>query len=196
MISPNTLVLTLWLIWILIWIAAAFSAARTAEKAARSERFGERVLLTAGAVLMFLHPSTFGVLLQPLLPMPAWVPWLGVAVTALGLGVAVWARVKLGRLWSGTAAIKVQHTIVRSGPYGVARHPIYSGILLALLGTAVTRHTLGALLGLVLLVVGLLLRIRHEEHLLIDHFGDEYRRYQREVPAVVPHLWPPRNERV
>lgn len=186
----------LWLAWLLVWLVAALWVAPTAARQSRSARFGERVLLTAGAILMFLHPASFDVLLHPILRLPAWASWTGVGVTALGLGVAVWARVHLGRLWSGTVAIKSRHSIVRSGPYGAARHPIYSGLLLALLGTAITRGTLGALIGLVLLVFGIFVRIRHEETLLIAHFGDEYRRYKEDVPAVVPHLRAPRHEAI
>jgi protein-S-isoprenylcysteine O-methyltransferase Ste14 len=188
MFTPATVVSLLWLVWIVIWVGAAFTAARIAERAPGPERFAERVLLTGGAILLFLHPAAFGVLLRPSLPAAHWLRWTGVVLTLLGLGVAVWARFRLGRLWSGVAAIKVEHSLIRTGPYAVVRHPIYSGMLLALLGSAIARGTLGALVGLVLLGIGLALRVRHEESLLVAHFGDAYRRYRQEVPAVVPRF--------
>src|SRR5215467_12702020 len=84
-----------------------------------------------------------------------WIARVGVALTAIGLGFTVWARVQLGRFWSGTVTLKEGHELVRTGPYAVTRHPIYTGLLLALIGSAMARGTLGGLLGLVLLTFGI-----------------------------------------
>ena len=71
----------------------------------------------------------------------------------------------------------------------MTRHPIYTGLLLALIGTSVARDSVAALIGLCLLVVGLVVKIRQEERLLMEHFGKAYQMYQAEVPAIVPGLW-------
>jgi len=105
---------------------------------------------------------------------------------ALGIGFAGWARRHLGRFWSSTIAIKAEHALIRTGPYALSRHPIYTGLLLAVIGIALVRGTLGGFAGLALVVLGGLLRMRQEEQLLLKHFGDAYRAYQVEVPAVFP----------
>jgi protein-S-isoprenylcysteine O-methyltransferase Ste14 len=190
MTEPHTIVNILWIVWLLVWIIAGLRTAPTVARQSKTNRFKDRVPLTIGSVLMFLHPAWFGVLLRPLLPDAYDLALAGTILTALGLGVSIWARAHLGRLWSGSVALKSNHEVIRTGPYQATRHPIYSGVLLALLGTTLVRGTLGSLLGLILLAIGLLLRIRQEERLLLSHFGEQYRRYQRDVPAVVPRLWP------
>lgn len=88
-------------------------------------------------------------------------------------------------LWLITAG----HAIIRTGPYGIVRHPIYTGLILAFAGTALTRVTLASLLGIVLIVVGLIVKIRQEERLLTDHFGAGYEAYRADVRALIPYIW-------
>ena len=120
-----------------------------------------------GALLLFFRPRGLGGLMQPLLRTP-WIGWAGAALVAIGLGFAGWARFHLGRLWSGRVTLKEDHAIIRTGPYGIVRHPIYTGLVLALVGTGLAQGTVPALAGLVLIVIGLLIKIRQEERLLTD----------------------------
>jgi protein-S-isoprenylcysteine O-methyltransferase Ste14 len=106
----------------------------------------------------------------------------------VGLGFAIWARVQIGRFWSGTVALKAEHALIRGGPYAITRHPIYSGLLLALIGTAITRDSRAAFLGLPLVFAGLFVKLKQEERLLLDRFGPEYEKYRAEVPALIPRL--------
>ncbi|HEV8454217.1 MAG TPA: isoprenylcysteine carboxylmethyltransferase family protein [Gemmatimonadales bacterium] len=153
-----------------------------------ASRLAHSVFIWGGAALLFLHPRRSRLLLYPLLPRSVWIVWGGVVLVALGLGFSAWARAHLGRFWSGTVTLKAEHVLIRTGPYAWTRHPIYTGLLLALIGTALVRGTLAAFAGLVLLVAGVMLKIRQEERLLSEHFGASYRAYQAEVPAVVPRL--------
>ena len=110
----------------------------------------------------------------------------GLLVTVLGIGFAIWARAHLGTNWSSRPAIHENHTITRTGPYAIVRHPIYTGILTGILGTAIAT---GALLGFVSLLVIFflfLIKIRMEEQFLLEEFGEEYERYRGEVKALVP----------
>src|SRR5947208_1039657 len=188
MISASRTVAALWLIWILAWIIAARWTAPTVARQATSSRLAHSALLAVGAALLFFHPSRFGMLPRSLLPETGWLPWIGVVVTVLGLGMAGWARAHLGRLWSGSVTIKSEHTIVRTGPYAFTRHPIYTGLLLAFVGTALVNGTVAGVIGLVLLALGIVLKIRQEEQLLVEHFGEAYRIYAAEVPALIPRL--------
>jgi protein-S-isoprenylcysteine O-methyltransferase Ste14 len=110
------------------------------------------------------------------------------ALLAAGLGFAVWARVHLGRNWSGTVSVKEDHELIRSGPYAYVRHPIYTGILAAVLGTAIASGTVRALIGLVIIAAALVRKSHIEERFMRETFPGQYERYSAEVPALIPFL--------
>jgi protein-S-isoprenylcysteine O-methyltransferase Ste14 len=114
--------------------------------------------------------------------------WSGILVLALGLGFTVWARRVLGSNWSGRIAIKEDQQLVRAGPYRSIRHPIYTGGLIAILGTAVASGRISGFLGLALASAALGLKMRIEERWLIREFGDRYAEYRRTSWMVVPYL--------
>jgi len=107
-------------------------------------------------------------------------------VLIAGLGFAVWARVHLGRNWSGAVTVKEGHELIRTGPYGYVRHPIYTGILTGVIGTVVCSGTLRATLGFVIIAVALTRKLRTEEALMRETFPGQYEKYCEEVPALVP----------
>ena len=112
-------------------------------------------------------------------------------VMFLGLLLTWLARIHLGRLWSSAITRKEQHRVVDTGPYAVVRHPIYTGIITALVATAAIEATLAALVGATLISSGLWLKARAEERFLMVELGpDDYRSYCRRVPMLVPFLWP------
>src|SRR5262245_9526769 len=188
MMSPNTSLRILWTAWLLGWLAAAPWAAKTVIRQSAASRLANAILLLAGGFLLFIRPSGSGGLLRSQFVTSVWSEWGGVVAVAAGLGFAGWARVHLGRFWSGTVTLKADHALIRTGPYGLVRHPIYTGLLLAAAGTALARHTVGGVLGLGLLVLGIVVKLRQEERLLSEHFGDAYRSYQKEVPALIPRF--------
>jgi len=97
----------------------------------------------------------------------------------------------LGKQWSLAARLVQGHELVTGGPYGLVRHPIYTSMFGMLISTAIAISQWQELLiGAVIFLLGTALRIRAEEQLLIDAFGDEYREYARTVPALIPD-WPP-----
>jgi len=98
----------------------------------------------------------------------------------------VWARVFLGANWSATVTIKQDHEIIRSGPYALVRHPIYSGLLLGMLGTAIAIGEMRGLVGLVFL--GWWLKLQTEEQFLVEQFGTQYLKYRQETKALIPFV--------
>ncbi|HEX9220731.1 MAG TPA: isoprenylcysteine carboxylmethyltransferase family protein [Gemmatimonadaceae bacterium] len=188
MIAPTTTIATLWGIWLLGWLITARATAKSVVEQPGSSRLAHSLFMLIGALLLFFRPRGLGGLMQPLLRTP-WIGWAGVALVAIGLGFAGWARFHLGRLWSGRVTLKEDHAIIRTGPYGIVRHPIYTGLVLALVGTALAQGTVPALAGLVLIVIGLLIKIRQEERLLTDHFGAAYEAYRADVRALIPYVW-------
>jgi protein-S-isoprenylcysteine O-methyltransferase Ste14 len=188
MITSTAVVSALWLVWLVGWLLAAGWTARTVAHQSAAPRLAHSVFVWLGAALLFFHLTRGAPFQVSLLPNSAWVGWGGVILIFLGLGFAGWARYYLGRLWSGSVTLKADHVIVRTGPYAMTRHPIYSGLLLALIGTALARGTIASLLGVLSIAIGVVLKIRQEESLLIEHFGEGYLAYQSEVPALVPRI--------
>jgi len=124
-------------------------------------------------------------LAAPILPYSEAQFWIGGAVTAAGLGFSVWARVHLGVYWSGNVTLKEGHRLIRSGPYRLVRHPIYTGILFGMLGSAIAKDQVLGLLAVAVTVVSFVRKLRIEEKWLTEEFGEEYLQYRREVRALL-----------
>jgi protein-S-isoprenylcysteine O-methyltransferase Ste14 len=122
------------------------------------------------------------------------VPWspgtfaIAAAVTAAGLLFSVWARRYLGRNWSGTVTIKENHELITAGPYGIVRHPIYTGLILGFAGSGMAIAEWRGVLATVLAFLSFLFKLRIEERWMRDQFGDVYQAYCRSVPALVPFV--------
>ncbi len=112
----------------------------------------------------------------------------GVAVLAASFAFAVWARDHLGSYWSGTITMKEKHELVQSGPYSFVRHPIYTGFIMGMTGTAIALGELRGILAVLLLIVAYLRKIRIEEKWLIAHFGQVYLDYRKNVKALIPFV--------
>ncbi len=180
----------LWFCWLLVWLAWAFFAKRTR----RRERPGTRLIY--GSVVSF---GAFILFSQPRSPFPGWLharviapnpvaASIGILVTLAGLLFSVWARLHLGTNWSGAVTIKVGHELVRTGPYRFVRHPIYSGIVLATLGTAVCLGELRGFLGAAIVFLGFTYKSRLEEGFMTQTFGAAYDDYRRHTGGIIPKL--------
>jgi protein-S-isoprenylcysteine O-methyltransferase Ste14 len=115
--------------------------------------------------------------------------FVGLVVTVLGLLLAIWARVVLGGNWSGTVTFKENHELIVRGPYALVRHPIYTALLLMFLGTALAIGTAGGFVGLALFFLSFWIKLRQEEALMTEHFGDQYRDYKKRVKALIPFVF-------
>jgi protein-S-isoprenylcysteine O-methyltransferase Ste14 len=183
----------LWLVWLAGWWLGALKSARTVASASPGSQLSYSIFTWIGAALLFFNALRGGIFSAALYPSLPIVAWIGVALVAIGLAHAVWARLHLGKLWSARVTLKTEHRIIKTGPYKITRHPIYTGMLLALVGTVLVRDTVVGLIGFALITIGFVLKLRQEERMLTEHFGDDYRVYRREVPALIPHPWPPVN---
>jgi protein-S-isoprenylcysteine O-methyltransferase Ste14 len=173
----------LWLSFLLYWVLSARSVATTKVEEGLAVRIASNSLLLLAAMLLVGSAIPLGPLDGRFVPALAWISTAGVALTAAGLAFAVWARVHLGRNWSGRVTLKVGHQLIRTGPYALIRHPIYSGILAGLLGTALWIGEYRALLG-----VGLWWKAHREEVFLAREFGEEYARYRQRAGMFVPRF--------
>jgi len=179
----------LWIGLWLVWLVSALAAKRTVQRQSPGSRIVQAIPITAAFFLLFgrrMWPLWLHLRFFPASHIT--MVWLGLALTAAGLAFAVWARLWIGNNWSGTVTIKEQHELIQGGPYALVRHPIYTGLLLAFLGTAVAYGEIRGLAGFLLAVLGFSLKLRTEESFMIQQFGDAYLDYKRRVKALVPFV--------
>lgn len=176
-----------WLLFVIYWFISAVWAKRIKVKEPIGVRFAYRPLAGV-AIIILVFPRRFPSLQYPLWPENRVTFFSGAVVMLAGLAFAAWARVHLGRNWSASVAIKEDHHLIRSGPYGIVRHPIYTGILVALLGTAIAVGRINLIIAFFLFSLSFWIKSRFEETFMVQTFGDEYIRYRKEVPALVPFL--------
>jgi protein-S-isoprenylcysteine O-methyltransferase Ste14 len=171
-----------WGIFWLYWLVAAFSMKRGRVPWARELRI--RALIAVVVVILI----RLGVFKDHRLNMDLWRGALGLALFAPGLGLAIWARVHLGRNWGTPMTQKAEPQLVTSGPYRRVRHPIYSGILVGGLGTAVA---LGWRWLIAVALAGLyfIYSATVEERYLTEQFPDAYPRYKRATKMLLPFIF-------
>ncbi|MGC9947826.1 MAG: isoprenylcysteine carboxylmethyltransferase family protein [Bryobacteraceae bacterium] len=177
---------------ILGWVAFSLYweiAAKNAAAAKTSESKGSRavhVFLANAALLLEIVPIRG---LGRFLPAASLIMTAGLAVEALGLCLTIWARRHLGRNWSGEITIKVDHQLIRSGPYKLLRHPIYTGLLTMYAGIAIVTGEWLAIVGFAMAAFAYWRKIRLEEANLRVAFGAEYESYRRDTWALLPGLF-------
>jgi protein-S-isoprenylcysteine O-methyltransferase Ste14 len=174
----------LWLAWLLYWCVAAVDVKPTLWRETMASRLLHRVPLTLAAILLApLEP----IMTARCLPEGPLFPFLGALMVAMGLGFAIWARWHLGRNWSGLVTLKEAHSLIQTGPYKYVRHPIYTGLLLAFVGSAVAIGEWRGILSVALALLAFVLKIRVEEVGMRKTFA-EYERYRRTTAALIPFV--------
>lgn len=188
--------LGLWLAWALYWSISALGAKRTQRRESLASRLSYVLPAMAGMPLIVLpHVRLAHFLSWQLVPAGPQRFGAALALTVAGLAFTVWARVHLGRNWSGTVTLKESHELIRTGPYAYVRHPIYTGLLAALLGSAVACGELRALIGVAVVSGAFVRKLRIEERFMRENFPEQYRAYCLEVPALIPFARPRRSAR-
>jgi protein-S-isoprenylcysteine O-methyltransferase Ste14 len=115
--------------------------------------------------------------------------WIGLFMTIAGVMFAIWARVTLGRNWSGIVTVKQNHELIRTGPYALVRHPIHTGLTFAVFGTAIFDGEIRSIILIVAMVSLLTHKMKVEEQFMMAQFGSEYTSYRQNTKALVPFLW-------
>ncbi|MEF0941040.1 methyltransferase family protein [Rhizobium sp. BR 362] len=177
-----------WSIWALIWFIASFRVKKTTRSEDPLSRLSNTAPIWIGAFLLAAPPSRLGLLSLRLVPQNLFYYGIGAVLTVIGLAFAVWARYHLGRNWSGVITVKEDHALIRTGPYAIVRHPIYSGLLLAIIGSALARGYIGAMLAIAFMLYAVLRRVNIEERWMSETFGRAYADYKIKTPALVPFV--------
>jgi protein-S-isoprenylcysteine O-methyltransferase Ste14 len=174
-----------WMIFSLYWEIAARNAAPAKTSESKTSRAFHVTMSNLAALLVIAPIRGLGRL------WPAFIPVMGagLAVEAIGLALTLWARHHLGRNWSGEISVKVDHELIRSGPYRWLRHPIYTGLLTMYIGCALVTGERLAVIGVALAIFAYWRKIRLEEANLNTAFGADYEAYRRTTWALVPGVF-------
>lgn len=177
-----------WIIFLAYWLLASLRV----NKIERHEPSGEKLLRIAAALLAWFLLSSddprFGILNRRFLPWSYWIFELGAALTWAGVAFAIWARVHIGRYWSASVALKAGHELIRTGPYSRIRHPIYTGMLMAVAGTALAVGRYRGIAAFAIILAGFVWKSKREEALLAGQFGTAFDEHRRHTGFFLPRL--------
>lgn len=178
-----------WLTLALIWLAGFPFVKRTARIESAEARAGHLAAMTLAFTMLFCPERLWTPLTWPVIPLSAFAAAVGLALTIVGTSFAAWARWHLGGNWSAAITLKSDHTLIRSGPYAVVRHPIYAGLAVAMFGTAIAFGHIAGFFGAIVAFAAFLAKARGEESALLAQFGDAYAQYARGVRIIIPFMF-------
>jgi len=177
-----------WIVFVLYWIVSAIRTRDTLQTESFASRYAILLIEVAGFVLLFRHSAGIGFLGNRFVHRTLARAIVGSILTWMGIGLAIWARYHLAEYWSARITIKEDHQLIRTGPYARLRHPIYSGIVLAAIGSAVVIDQWRCVLGVCLVLIGYCIKARKEETMLTQQFGDAFREHQKQTGFLIPRF--------
>ena len=178
----------LWLLFGVYWLVSALKRKKTKQRETVLQRVGYTLPLFVGFYLLYQPEPLYSWLDNRFFPAGPLGEWLGVFLTAAGIGVAFWARWHLGTNWSGVVTLKEGHELIRTGPYRSIRHPIYTGILLGLLGTAITFGAVRGLFAMAIVWLSFYIKARREESFLTQEFGPNFAEHKQHTGMFLPRF--------
>jgi protein-S-isoprenylcysteine O-methyltransferase Ste14 len=178
----------LWILFGVYWLVSAFKRKKTKQRENWGQRLRYVLPLVVASYLLSRPEAHYGWLGARFVPASDAAGWVGVVLTAAGVAIAFWARWHLGANWSGVVTLKEGHELIRTGPYRTIRHPIYTGILLALLGTAVAVGEVRGLVALAIAWLSFYIKARREESFLTQEFGPGFAEHRRHTGMFLPHF--------
>lgn len=189
MIASLWLLRASWIVTAVVWVVGSVFSKPTVKTGSPGARLLYLALAVAGGFCIGDKVLDWGWLGRRFLPHSPVILLVGASLTAVGCMFAIWARAVLGRNWSGGPSVKQDHILVQNGPYALTRHPIYTGFLIALLGTTIAVARYHAILGFLLVFVSLLVKTAQEEKLMTESFPNDCPEYRNRVWALVPWIF-------
>jgi protein-S-isoprenylcysteine O-methyltransferase Ste14 len=183
---PTQLLAIIWILWVISWVVASVWSGQTKKHVMTSDSLKYRIPILVGAILFL--PWTGQVLGEkPLWQFSSFGIYVMALLTLAGISFTWWARIHLGQFWSNAITHKEGHHVIDTGPYGLVRHPIYTGLIAGMLVTGIAVGTVTAIVGAVLISLGMAQKARMEEVFLSAELGvEEYGAYRRRVPMLIP----------
>jgi protein-S-isoprenylcysteine O-methyltransferase Ste14 len=177
-----------WAAWAILWVVMAFFSKSNKRRESPGQRLQHVIPAMLGFLLLFREGVGSPWFTRAIFPDDPVLMLVCVALTMLGLLFSGWARLALGSNWSGTVTIKANHQLIRRGPYRFIRHPIYTGMLTALLATAITQRLVSGVLGFAVVFFALYRKALREESFLSQEFGDAFAEHQRHTGMFLPRF--------
>ncbi|HTS05899.1 MAG TPA: isoprenylcysteine carboxylmethyltransferase family protein [Candidatus Eisenbacteria bacterium] len=177
-----------WSVFAAYWLVTALRVKRTKEREKSADRLITIVVVVVAYEMLFAHWS-LGPLQLRFVPNESWIAWAGIAITWVGVALAIWARYCLGAYWSARVTLKEGHQLISSGPYAYVRHPIYTGMLVGCIGAALVVGEWRGVLAVILLLLAHSRKAMREESLLTREFGEAYASYKTRTGFLFPKFW-------
>jgi protein-S-isoprenylcysteine O-methyltransferase Ste14 len=184
--NPSFYIWTIYAIWVLVVVYLTVSAAGV--KRDEKTHLGQSLGLMFALIAAFLLPHLSIFSFVNFAPVSPTVSIVGIVLCVAGNAILISARHTLGKNWSQTVAAKIDHELITSGPYHYVRHPMYTGGLIATIGSAITAGGVFVFL-LVLLAPLFIWRTGAEDKLMTAQFPDEYPEYMKRTKKLIPFVW-------
>ncbi len=179
----------IWMALVVVWVVGALHTKRTVRSQSSGSQLLYTAILAAGVYLIFAKQSGIPWLDRQLFPVTVPIALAGLLAVLMGVAFSIWARLMLGGNWSNRVTVKENHSLVRTGPYRIVRHPIYSGILLGMFGSALQRGEMRCFIGVLICALSFWLKTRAEERFMVQSFGEQYLQYRHRVKALAPFIF-------
>jgi protein-S-isoprenylcysteine O-methyltransferase Ste14 len=179
----------MWFATFIYWLISSFFVKKSVKKQSGWERIWYVLCLLLAFSLLFGDYFSLPFLDMPILLQNYYWKISGMLLCAAGLIFAIMARIRLGENWSGRITIKENHELIQSGPYAITRNPIYTGFLLAFIGSSMSLGLLKGYLGIFILFFYFLIKISREEAYMQEAFGEKYRVYKKKVKRLIPVIY-------
>ena len=177
-----------WIVFITVWLLAAVSTKRTVYRESPAQRLRYWVLLVIAYLLLLYGRELPYPLNLQVIPRATPIAFGAAFLCVAGLAFALWARLTLGRNWSGVVALKEAHNLVEHGPYRFVRHPIYTGMLIMFFATALVQSHVAGFVGVLLMFASFWIKLDREERLMLQQFPERYAAYQQSVKQIIPFV--------
>jgi protein-S-isoprenylcysteine O-methyltransferase Ste14 len=177
-----------WLIFLAVWFLMSLGVKPTVRQQNPFDRLFQIAIGAAAYLLLFSHVVRWEPLTRRVVPEAVAWRLAGLVMTCIGIAFAIWARIVIGANWSANVTIKRDHELVQTGPYAFVRHPIYSGLLFAGLGTALVVGQVRGFLAVAVAFIGWTFKSRREEQFMTEQFGDRYSQYRRRTGGIIPFI--------
>jgi protein-S-isoprenylcysteine O-methyltransferase Ste14 len=177
-----------WLVFVAVWLIAAGSTKRTVYRETHTQRLRYWVLFVIACLLLIYGGKLPYPLSLRMIPHAPAIECAAAALCVIGVAFAIWARVTLGRNWSGLVTLKEEHELVARGPYRFVRHPIYTGMLAMFFATALMQRHVAGFLGVLLLFASFWIKLGLEEKLMLQQFPKRYADYRRRTKRIIPFV--------
>jgi len=177
-----------WAVFLLYWFLSSLRVNRMQRQEPSGEQAFRILVMAAAFILLYSNDPRFGVLDRRFITQTNMIFAVGSVLTWAGVTFAIWARYHIGRYWSATVALRADHQLIRTGPYARIRHPIYTGMLLAVAGSALAIGRYRALVALAIVLLGFIWKSKKEEALLAAQFGPAFEEHRRRTGFFLPRF--------